>query len=56
MTLINFQVAEPIRMLLEYFGTDYEDERLQEDWNKWYGKKYILGIKCPNLPYLIDGQ
>jgi len=50
------QLGEPIRMLLEFLNVDFEDERLEEDWSKWYEMKYKLDIKCPNLPYLIDGK
>lgn len=55
-------LAQPIRLLLEYTGTDYEDKRLScgppPDFDKscWLDQKYELGLDFPNLPYFIDGD
>ncbi|CAK8678998.1 unnamed protein product [Clavelina lepadiformis] len=56
-------LAEPIRMILEYCGADYEDKRYQLrgespniDRSDWLDVKFKLGLEFPNLPYLIDGD
>jgi len=53
-------IAQPIRLLLEYSGINYEDKRYNAyngtgrvDWAK---DKESLGFAFPNLPYLIDGN
>ncbi|XP_034508118.1 glutathione S-transferase Mu 4-like [Ambystoma mexicanum] len=54
-------MAQPIRLLLEYTGTEYEEKRYTcgpaPDYNKsgWLSEKENLGLDFPNLPYLIDG-
>ena len=56
-------LAQPIRLLLEHVGADYEDKRFEQgpapDFDKscWYQvKEQVLGdYPFPNLPYLIDG-
>jgi len=55
-------LAQPIRFLLEYTGTPYEERRYQQgdapDYSikEWAAEKYNLGLDFPNLPYLIDGD
>ncbi|XP_065911825.1 glutathione S-transferase Mu 4-like [Dysidea avara] len=55
-------LAQPIRLLLAYTGTDYEDVRYEvgkpPDYDKtcWYSVKETLGLPFPNLPYYIDGD
>uniref|UniRef100_F7AHD2 glutathione transferase n=1 Tax=Ciona intestinalis TaxID=7719 RepID=F7AHD2_CIOIN len=56
-------LGEPIRLMLEYAGFEYEDKRYQfikekEDYSdrNWTEPKYSLGFDYPNLPYLIDGD
>eukprot|EP00500_Bicosoecida_sp_ms1_P007155 CAMPEP_0203822688 /NCGR_PEP_ID=MMETSP0115-20131106/46965_1 /ASSEMBLY_ACC=CAM_ASM_000227 /TAXON_ID=33651 /ORGANISM="Bicosoecid sp, Strain ms1" /LENGTH=294 /DNA_ID=CAMNT_0050731723 /DNA_START=10 /DNA_END=890 /DNA_ORIENTATION=+ len=57
-------LAQPIRYLLEYTGTPYEDVRytLQPkegggwDRSEWTDVKFTLGLEFPNLPYLLDGD
>ncbi|CAK8679044.1 unnamed protein product [Clavelina lepadiformis] len=56
-------LAEPIRLILEYCGADYEDRRYQlrgelpnVDRSDWLVVKFKLGLDFPNLPYLIDGD
>lgn len=54
-------LAQPIRLLLEYTGTSYEDkfyvcgEAPNYDKSCWFDKKNSLGMDFPNLPYLEDG-
>jgi len=63
-------LAQPIRLLLEYTGTDYE-ERLFDikggpgtglawpgnwDFSDWTNVKPTLGLDFPNLPYYLDGE
>ena len=48
-------MCEPIRLLLAYTGTDYEDRRLV-DRSEWASVKPTLGLDFPNLPYFIDGE
>jgi len=52
-------LAEPIRYLLAYTGTDYEDKRYGvdvSDGSDWFTEKPKLGLDFPNLPYWIDGD
>nr|VZI25974.1 unnamed protein product [Spirometra erinaceieuropaei] len=50
-------LAQPIRLLLEYVGEDYQEKRFEKtDIEKWKEMKYTLGIGFPNLPYIIDGD
>ncbi|CAK8678977.1 unnamed protein product [Clavelina lepadiformis] len=56
-------LAESIRTILEYCGTDYEDKRYQlrgeppnVDRSDWFDVKFKLGLDFPNIPYLIDGD
>jgi len=48
-------LCEPIRLLLAYTGTDYE-ERNFKDRSEWESVKPTLGLDWPNLPYFIDGE
>ncbi|XP_030639849.1 glutathione S-transferase Mu 3 [Chanos chanos] len=55
-------LAQPIRLLLEYTGTKYEEkvyscgEAPNYDKSCWFDEKYKLGMDFPNLPYLEDGD
>lgn len=55
-------LAQPIRLLLEYTGEKYKDERYEcgdapsFDRSCWMDKKYSFGLDFPNLPYLLDGE
>ncbi|KAI1893180.1 hypothetical protein AGOR_G00141250 [Albula goreensis] len=55
-------LAQPIRLLLEYTGTKYEDkfyscgEAPNYDKSCWFDEKHTLGMDFPNLPYLEDGD
>ncbi|XP_019643930.1 PREDICTED: glutathione S-transferase Mu 5-like isoform X1 [Branchiostoma belcheri] len=55
-------LAQPIRLLLEYTGTEYEDKRFQcgpapdYDRSEWLDIKHTFGLDFPNLPYYIDGD
>uniref|UniRef100_A0A8C4Z3Z5 glutathione transferase n=1 Tax=Gadus morhua TaxID=8049 RepID=A0A8C4Z3Z5_GADMO len=55
-------LAQPIRLLLEFTGTKYEDkfyvcgEAPDYDKTCWIDEKHKLGMDFPNLPYLVDGE
>ncbi|MCL4122931.1 UNVERIFIED_CONTAM: hypothetical protein GTU68_054578 [Idotea baltica] len=55
-------LAQPIRLLLEYTGTSFEDKYYKcgpaPDFDKtcWFGIKFDLGLDFPNLPYYEDGD
>ena len=55
-------LAQPIRLLLTYVGTDFEDKLLScgpaPDFDKscWFDNKFSHGLDFPNLPYYIDGD
>ena len=56
-------LAQPLRLLLAYTGTDFEDKRYQcgpaPDYSRevWFKEKFNLGLgEWPGLPYLIDGD
>uniref|UniRef100_A0A8C1YX15 glutathione transferase n=1 Tax=Cyprinus carpio TaxID=7962 RepID=A0A8C1YX15_CYPCA len=55
-------LAQPIRLLLEYTGTKYEEkfytcgEAPTYDKSCWFNEKDKLGMDFPNLPYLEDGD
>lgn len=55
-------LAQPIRLLLEYTGTEYTDKLFScgeaPDYDKscWFDIKHKLGMDFPNLPYLVDGD
>lgn len=55
-------LAQPIRLLLEYTGTKFEDkyyvcgEAPGYDKSCWFDVKFTLGLDFPNLPYYIDGD
>jgi len=55
-------LAQPIRLLLAYTETDYEDKRYtlgpapEYDRGEWLTDKVTLGLDFPNLPYYIDGD
>jgi len=48
-------LAEPVRLLFEYVGAEYEELKWT-DRDAWFKEKFDLGLPCPNLPYLIDGE
>lgn len=55
-------LAQPIRLLLEYTGEEYEDKQLScgpaptFDKSCWFDSKFSLGLDFPNLPYYKDGD
>lgn len=55
-------LAQPIRLLLNYTGTKFEDKQLScgpaPDFDKtcWFDNKFSFGLDFPNLPYYIDGD
>nr|SAY41336.1 glutathione S-transferase [Gammarus pulex] len=55
-------LAQPIRLLLEYTNTVFEDkyyvcgEGPAYDKSCWFDIKFTLGLDFPNLPYYIDGE
>lgn len=55
-------LAQPIRLLLEYSGTEYEEKMYEcgpaPDYDKscWFDIKFKLGLDFPNLPYYEDGN
>eukprot|EP01098_Paradermamoeba_levis_P002026 TRINITY_DN1235_c0_g1_i1.p1 TRINITY_DN1235_c0_g1~~TRINITY_DN1235_c0_g1_i1.p1 ORF type:complete len:253 (+),score=66.79 TRINITY_DN1235_c0_g1_i1:94-759(+) len=55
-------LAQPIRLLLEYAGADYEDKKYTQgdgpeySRQEWLDDKEKLGLDFPNLPYFIDGN
>ncbi|CAN2391004.1 cellular detoxification of nitrogen compound [Pristimantis euphronides] len=61
-------LAHPIRLVLEYVGTDYQEKRYvigdgkcgrrapDYDKSQWLDEKEKLGLDFPNLPYLVDGD
>nr|XP_015822945.2 glutathione S-transferase Mu 3 [Nothobranchius furzeri] len=54
--------AQPIRLLLEYTGTKYQEkfyvcgEAPNYDISSWLNEKHKLEMDFPNLPYLLDGD
>ena len=52
------KLCEPIRLLLAYTGTDYEERTLADraEWNSVKPKLRLEGMDWPNLPYWIDGE
>ncbi|XP_037682374.1 glutathione S-transferase Mu 1-like isoform X2 [Choloepus didactylus] len=54
-------LAHPIRLLLEYTDSNYEEKKYtlgdapDYDRSQWLNDKFKLGLDFPNLPYLIDG-
>lgn len=55
-------LAQPIRLLLAYSETEYEDKQYaygpapDYDRSSWLNEKHTLGLDFPNLPYYIDGD
>ncbi|KAG0720577.1 Glutathione S-transferase Mu 3 [Chionoecetes opilio] len=58
----NPDLAQPIRLLLKYTGTEFEDKHykcgpaLDYDKTCWFDVKHTVGLDFPNLPYYIDGD
>ena len=57
------QLAQPIRFLLEYTGTKFNDKAYSctgeaPNWDRssWTDVKPTIGLDFPNLPYYIDGR
>ncbi|BHF70892.1 Glutathione S-transferase Mu 3 [Sparganum proliferum] len=47
-------LAQPIRLLLEYVGEDYQEKRFGKgDMEKWKEMKYTLGIGFPNSSVIL---
>ncbi|KAI6652812.1 Glutathione S-transferase Mu 3 [Oopsacas minuta] len=55
-------LAQPIRMLLKYTNTPFQDELYElgdapeYSSKSWRDVKFTLGLDFPNLPYYIDGD
>lgn len=55
-------LAQPIRLLQEYLGLEFEDIRYEcgpaPDYSRkaWEDVKPTMGLDFPNLPYYIDGD
>nr|XP_002119880.1 glutathione S-transferase Mu 1-like [Ciona intestinalis] len=55
-------LVEPIRLILEYAGVEYEFKAYPTgeapDYSRpeWKADKFSLGFDFPNVPYLIDGE
>ncbi|GFQ68790.1 glutathione S-transferase Mu 1 [Trichonephila clavata] len=55
-------LAQPIRLMLAYSETEYEDKKYEYgpapefDRSAWLKEKETLGLDFPNLPYYIDGD
>ncbi|CAL4132867.1 unnamed protein product [Meganyctiphanes norvegica] len=53
-------MAQHIRLLLEYTGTEFEDKQYigSPDYvsSAWFEEKTKLGLDFPNLPYYMDGD
>eukprot|EP00092_Neocalanus_flemingeri_P082036 GFUD01102596.1.p1 GENE.GFUD01102596.1~~GFUD01102596.1.p1 ORF type:complete len:219 (-),score=69.17 GFUD01102596.1:63-719(-) len=55
-------LAQPIRLLLNYTGTEFEDRMMScgpapgFDKSCWFDNKFSLGLDFANLPYYIDGE
>ncbi|XP_064092325.1 glutathione S-transferase Mu 4-like isoform X2 [Macrobrachium nipponense] len=53
-------LAQPIRLLLKYTKTEFEDKRYpvgpapNYDKKEWNADKYSIGLDFPNLPYYVD--
>uniref|UniRef100_T1J645 Glutathione S-transferase n=1 Tax=Strigamia maritima TaxID=126957 RepID=T1J645_STRMM len=55
-------LAQPIRLLLNYVGQEFEDKKYDcgpppnFDKSCWFNEKFSLGLDFPNLPYYIDEE
>jgi glutathione S-transferase len=55
-------LAEPIRLLLNYVGQEFEDKRIPFGdmgpslMEHWTNQKYSHGLDFPNLPYYVEGD
>ena len=55
MKFSSFQLAQPIRLMLEYLGVEYEDKRYpvgpapDYDKTEWWHDKENLGLDFPNV-------
>jgi len=55
-------ICQPIRLLLQYSGEDYVEERrtptkpFSQGKEEWVKVKGTLGLDFPNLPYYIDDE
>lgn len=48
-------LGEPIRMMLEYLGVEYEN-KYKLSFEDWFKEKNQVGIELHNLPTLVDGE
>ena len=48
-------LGEPIRMMLEYLGVNYEN-KYKTSFEDWFHEKIKSDIELVNLPYLVDGE
>ena len=56
---MTLQFAQPIRLLLAYSGTDFEDKRYNlkrngEEWDRseWLNEKFSQGLDFPNVSHM----
>nr|XP_009862354.1 glutathione S-transferase Mu 3-like [Ciona intestinalis] len=55
-------LAEPVRLMLQHSGVNYEDKRYvcgdapDYDRSSWTNVKNTIGLDFANLPYYIDGD
>lgn len=55
-------LCQPIRLMLGYTGTEFEEKNYpvgdapDYDKSEWLAVKFKLGLAFPNLPYYIDGD
>jgi len=51
-------LVEPIRLMLEYCGVEYEMKVFKQADGRepWLQVKNTIGMDYPNLPYLVDGD
>ncbi|XP_069190739.1 glutathione S-transferase Mu 4-like [Procambarus clarkii] len=56
-------MGQPIRLLLAYLETDFQDKTYTAgpapdyfEKSDWFPVKFALGLDFPNLPYYIDGD
>ncbi|TPP67459.1 GST 26 [Fasciola gigantica] len=43
-------LAQPVRLLLEYLGEEYEEHLYgRDDREKWMSEKFNLGLDLPNV-------
>lgn len=49
-------LINPVRLLLEHVGEKYDFKNWNTAQPGWTDQKFKLGMKFPNLPYIVDGN